>query len=297
MLVERVEPRLGLGRATILCEYPVAEAALARPKPGDPRVAERFELYACGVELANGFGELTDPVEQRRRFEAEMALKQRLYGERYPLDEDFLAALALMPPASGMALGFDRLVMLATGAPTIEHVLWAPVAAQRQPRARVTASAKRSRHAAASGLRGSNTVRPASGCASVTPMPAAARAAQPNAVSSSKPRPDHGAAGGVGQELGEVGAAREPAVDRQLLGQADPLAHRRDHLGGAQRDALEQRLAQVALAGARRSCRATRPAALRSQCGQARPDRAGTKASPRLDRRRRRERVQLGRGP
>ena len=90
-------------------------------------MAERFELYACGVELANGFGELTDPVEQRRRFEAEMALKQQVYGERYPLDEDFLAALALMPPASGIALGFDRLVMLATGAPTIEHVLWAPV--------------------------------------------------------------------------------------------------------------------------------------------------------------------------
>ena len=148
VLVEKIEPRLGLGRATILCEYPVAEAALARPKPGDPRVAERFELYACGVELANGFGELTDPVEQRRRFEAEMALKQQVYGERYPLDEDFLAALALMPPASGIALGFDRLVMLATGAPTIEHVLWAPVPAQRQRVARLTASAKRARQAA-----------------------------------------------------------------------------------------------------------------------------------------------------
>jgi elongation factor P--(R)-beta-lysine ligase len=127
VLVERVEPRLGLGRATILSEYPVAEAALARPKPGDPRVAERFELYACGVELANGFGELTDPAEQRRRFELEMAEKERVHGERYPLDEDFLAALAVMPPASGIALGFDRLAMLATGAPSIEHVLWAPV--------------------------------------------------------------------------------------------------------------------------------------------------------------------------
>jgi lysyl-tRNA synthetase class 2 len=128
VLVERVEPRLGLGRATILGEYPLAEAALARPKPGDPRVAERFELYACGVELANAFGELTDPVEQRRRFLAEMAEKERVYGERYPLDEDFLAALAAMPPASGAALGFDRLVMLATGAGSIEQVLWAPVA-------------------------------------------------------------------------------------------------------------------------------------------------------------------------
>ena len=91
VLVERIEPCLGLGRATILCEYPVAEAALARPKSDDPRVAERFELYACGVELANAFGELTDAVEQRRRFEHEMAEKQRVYGERYPLDEEFLA--------------------------------------------------------------------------------------------------------------------------------------------------------------------------------------------------------------
>jgi lysyl-tRNA synthetase class 2 len=128
VLVEKVEPRLGEGRATILCEYPTAEAALARPKPADPRVAERFELYACGVELANCFGELTDPAEQRRRFEAEMAEKVRVYGERYPLDEDFLAALAQMPPASGAALGFDRLVMLAAGATHIEQVLWSPVA-------------------------------------------------------------------------------------------------------------------------------------------------------------------------
>jgi lysyl-tRNA synthetase class 2 len=127
VIVEKVEPNLGLGRATILCEYPVAEAALARPKPGDPRVAERFELYACGVELANAFGELTDPAEQRRRFEAEMAEKRRVYGEDYPIDEDFLAALAGMPQASGAALGFDRLAMLATGATRIEQVLWTPV--------------------------------------------------------------------------------------------------------------------------------------------------------------------------
>jgi elongation factor P--(R)-beta-lysine ligase len=128
VLVERIEPNLGLGRAAILYEYPVAEAALARPTRGDPRVAERFELYACGVELANGFGELTDPAEQRRRFEAEMAEKARVHGERYPLDEDFLAALGCMPAASGVALGFDRLVMLLTGAGRIEQVIWTPVA-------------------------------------------------------------------------------------------------------------------------------------------------------------------------
>jgi lysyl-tRNA synthetase class 2 len=127
ILVHRVEPQLGTPRPTILDRYPAAEAALARRAPDDPRLAERFELYACGVELANGFGELTDPAEQRRRFEAEMDEKSRVHGERYPLDEDFLLALARMPPASGIALGFDRLVMLATGAPRIDEVIWAPV--------------------------------------------------------------------------------------------------------------------------------------------------------------------------
>ena len=128
VLAEKVEPHLGRGRATILCEYPISEAALARPKPDDPRVAERFELFACGVELANAFGELTDPAEQRRRFEADMNEKERIYGERYPIDEDFLAALGTMPQASGIALGFDRLVMLATDARRIDDVLWTPVA-------------------------------------------------------------------------------------------------------------------------------------------------------------------------
>jgi elongation factor P--(R)-beta-lysine ligase len=128
VLLERIEPHLGMGRATILDQYPVCEAALARPTAHDPRVAERFELYVCGVELANAFGELTDAAEQRRRFEIEMAEKERVHGERYPIDEDFLAALATMPPASGIALGFDRLVMLATGASRIEQVLWTPVA-------------------------------------------------------------------------------------------------------------------------------------------------------------------------
>ncbi|MCY1665480.1 EF-P lysine aminoacylase EpmA [Rhizobium sp. SL86] len=128
VLVEKVEPHLGNGRPTLLDRYPISEAALARPAEDDPRVAERFELYACGVELANAFGELTDPVEQRTRFEAEMAERQRVYGETYPLDEDFLAALSVMPEAAGIALGFDRLVMLATGASRIDQVMWAPVA-------------------------------------------------------------------------------------------------------------------------------------------------------------------------
>ena len=127
VLSEKVEPKLGMGRVTILDHYPAAEAALARKVPGDARVAERFEVYACGVELANGFGELTDAEEQRRRFEAEMAEKARVYGESYPLDEDFLAALAGMPPAAGIAMGFDRVVMLATGAPRIDEVMWTPV--------------------------------------------------------------------------------------------------------------------------------------------------------------------------
>ena len=128
VLVEKVEPNLGLGRITVLDRYPAAEAARARRATDDRRVAERFELYACGVELANGFGELTDADEQRYRFGLEMDEKARLYGERYPIDEDLLSALRLMPETSGVALGFDRLVMLATGAPRIDDVIWVPVA-------------------------------------------------------------------------------------------------------------------------------------------------------------------------
>ncbi len=135
VLAERIEPRLGLGQPSVLMQYPAHEAALARRLPADPRVAERFELYVCGVELANGFGELTDADEQRRRFEAEMDEKARVHSRRYPIDEDFLAALSLMPPAAGCALGFDRLVMLATGATHIDQVLWTPVdvSATRRP--------------------------------------------------------------------------------------------------------------------------------------------------------------------
>jgi lysyl-tRNA synthetase class 2 len=128
VLGERIEPHLGNGRATILYDYPLEEAALARRKPTDPRLAERFELYGCGVELANAFSELTDPCEQRQRFEASMQKRQALYGHRYPIDEDLLAALAAIDSAAGAALGFDRLAMLASGAERIDDVLWAPVA-------------------------------------------------------------------------------------------------------------------------------------------------------------------------
>jgi len=127
ILAERVEPNLGIGRATVLHAYPASEAALARLDPDDPRVAERFEFYCCGVELANAFHELSDALEQRRRFEADMAAQRRIYGSSAPIDEDFLAALAHMPDASGAALGFDRLVMLATGADSVEAVQWTPV--------------------------------------------------------------------------------------------------------------------------------------------------------------------------
>jgi lysyl-tRNA synthetase class 2 len=126
---EMIEPRLGFERPTLLCDYPVSMAALSRPKADNPRLAERFELYINGIELANAFGELTDADEQLRRFQADMDLKEKLYGERYPIDMDFIAALRHgMPPASGIALGLDRLVMLAAGTEQIEDVLWAPVA-------------------------------------------------------------------------------------------------------------------------------------------------------------------------
>jgi lysyl-tRNA synthetase class 2 len=126
VLVSLVEPQLAEKGLCLLEAYPRSEAALSAASNDDPRLADRFELYACGIELANGFRELTDPIEQRRRLETQMAAKHRIYGERYPIDEDLLDALALMPPASGVALGFDRLVMLATGAPNIHQVIWTP---------------------------------------------------------------------------------------------------------------------------------------------------------------------------
>ena len=121
-----IEPQLGAPALTLLCEYPIGEAALAQRCARAASVAERFEMYACGVELANGFGELNDPAEQRARLIAAMDEKQKRYGQSWPIDEDFLAALAHMPPASGVALGFDRLVMLAAGARHINDVRWTP---------------------------------------------------------------------------------------------------------------------------------------------------------------------------
>ena len=129
VLVEKIEPHLGLGQATILYDYPAIQSPLARPKASDPRLADRFELYACGIELANGCAELTDAAEQRKRLEEQMLEKERVYGERYPIDEDFLTALSMMPDACGVALGFDRLVMLAAGATHIDDVVWTPSSA------------------------------------------------------------------------------------------------------------------------------------------------------------------------
>lgn len=129
LLLERVEPQLGRAHPTFLTHWPTPQAALARRDPTDPRVAERFELFVCGVELANAFVELTDPAEQRTRFEADRARRHALYGPDWPLDEDFLAALEHgMPAAAGIALGFDRLAMLAAGADRIAQVLWLPPA-------------------------------------------------------------------------------------------------------------------------------------------------------------------------
>lgn len=127
ILTAMIEPKLGLDHPVLLTDYPASEAALARRKPEDDSLADRFELYCCGVELANGFAELTDAAEQRRRFAAAMDAKHRIYGERYPIDEDLLNALDHMPAASGCALGFDRLVMLATGAQRIDQVIWTPL--------------------------------------------------------------------------------------------------------------------------------------------------------------------------
>jgi lysyl-tRNA synthetase class 2 len=128
LLLARVEPHLGQSRPTFLTHWPAAQAALARRDPEDPRVAERFELFVCGMELANAFVELTDAAEQRARFLEDRARRHALYGaEDWPLDEDFLAAMGHgMPPSAGIALGFDRLAMIASGADRVDQVQWLP---------------------------------------------------------------------------------------------------------------------------------------------------------------------------
>ena len=125
-MLTAVEPRLGLARPTYLLDWPASMASLSRVKAADPRWAERFELYAGGLELANGFTELTDAVEQRARLIEEQALRRRLGRPVLPLDEPFLAALPRMPGAGGVAVGFDRLLMLLTGAASIAEVLLFP---------------------------------------------------------------------------------------------------------------------------------------------------------------------------
>ena len=128
VLLEKVEPALGIERPTFLTGYPASQAALARLSPSDPRVAERFELYAAGLELANGWSELSDAREQRRRLEQEQALRRELGREVFPLDEKFLSALDEIGEAGGVAVGFDRLLMLLTGAQSIAEVLLFPAA-------------------------------------------------------------------------------------------------------------------------------------------------------------------------
>ena len=127
LLLDRIEPELGRARPTFLTHWPAAQAALARRDPADPRVALRFELFVCGMELANAFEELTDAIEQRARFIEDRTRRHALYGADWPMDEDFLAALTHgMPATAGIALGFDRLAMIAAGAPRITDVTWLP---------------------------------------------------------------------------------------------------------------------------------------------------------------------------
>jgi lysyl-tRNA synthetase class 2 len=122
-LTEKVVPGLSRGKPVFLLDFPAYEASLARKSPEDPRVAERLELFAGGLELANGFSELTDPKKQKQRFE-ETNERRRARGERaWPLPEKFLALLADLPPCAGVALGIDRLVMLLAGVPRIDEVV------------------------------------------------------------------------------------------------------------------------------------------------------------------------------
>ncbi len=126
VLATRIEPRLGIERPTFLYDYPVELASLARTRPDNPALAERFELYLAGIELANAFSELTDPVEQACRFEEAQQHRRDLGRKPYPWPERFLQALSTMPPATGIALGIDRLVMLLTDREAIDDVVAFP---------------------------------------------------------------------------------------------------------------------------------------------------------------------------
>jgi lysyl-tRNA synthetase class 2 len=125
LMLRSIEPHLGRDGPSLITDWPAALAALARRNPRDARVAERFELYLCGMELANGFVELTDATEQRARFEADRARRHQINGhDDWPLDEDFMSAVAHLPPCAGIAMGFDRLAMIASGAARITDVCW-----------------------------------------------------------------------------------------------------------------------------------------------------------------------------
>ncbi len=127
LLTHCIESRLGAGRLTFVYDYPASQAALARLRPGDPPVGERFELYLNGIELANGFHELGDAGEQRRRFDQENTARRALGLPVMPVDDNLLAALAAgLPDCAGVALGFDRLVMLAAGKTTLAEVMAFP---------------------------------------------------------------------------------------------------------------------------------------------------------------------------
>lgn len=127
VMLEKVGPDLAGKGAAFLYDYPTPVGALARRSESESRVCERVEAYVCGVELANGFSELTDAAEQRQRFESDRAQFAERYGAPPPIDEEFLKALDAMPPSAGMALGIDRLIMLLTGAPDVASVQWVPL--------------------------------------------------------------------------------------------------------------------------------------------------------------------------
>jgi len=128
ILSHDIEPHLGQSRPTVITDFPASQAALARKRVDNPELAERFEVYVQGIELANGFYELTDPVEQRQRFEEDLIKRQTLNLPTYPLDERFLAALESgLPDCAGIALGLDRLLMLIVGASHIDEVLAFPI--------------------------------------------------------------------------------------------------------------------------------------------------------------------------